>query len=182
MGLPKPEALRQLIAPVAGAAALLPRVGAIHDDFVARMIQFYRTDPAVAEVPGAGAVFARLRAASIRVGLDTGFGRAITQAVLDRLGWRDGEAIDASVTSDEVAHGRPHPDMIRHLMARLGIDSVDRVAKVGDTPADLLEGTNAGCGMVIGVTSGTHTRAELAAHPHTHLIESVRDLPALLRL
>jgi phosphoglycolate phosphatase-like HAD superfamily hydrolase len=67
-------------------------------------------------------------------------------------------------------------------MARLGVADSRRVAKVGDTPADLHEGTNAGCGMVIGITGGTHTRAELEPHPHTHLIESVRDLPALLRL
>jgi phosphonatase-like hydrolase len=182
MGLQKPEALRRLIDPSGRTAELLPRIPAIHDDFVARMIAYYRTDPRFAEVDGAGAVLRRLRAAGMRVGLDTGFGRTITDAVLERLGWREGETIDASVTSDEVTHGRPHPDMIRHLMARLGVADSHRVAKVGDTPADLHEGTNAGCGMVIGITSGTHTRAELEPHPHTHLIESVRDVPALLHL
>lgn len=182
MGLPKPDALRQLIAPTAAAAALLPQVEAIHADFVARMIAFYRADPTVGEVPGAAAAFVRLRDAGIKVALDTGFSRVITQAVLERLGWRDGTVIDASVSSDEVARGRPHPDMIRQLMRRLGVGDAARVAKVGDTPADLLEGHNAGCGLVIGVTSGTHTRAELEGFPHTHLIESVRELPSLLKV
>jgi phosphoglycolate phosphatase-like HAD superfamily hydrolase len=54
------------------------------------------------------------------------------------------------------------------------------MAKVGDTPADLLEGSAAGCAWVIGVASGTHRLAELAIHPHTHLVESVRDVPAPL--
>ena len=45
--------------------------------------------------------------------------------------------IDAVVTSDEVPHGRPHPDMIRQLMQRLGVQDPLRVAKVGDTRADL---------------------------------------------
>ena len=53
---------------------------------------------------------------------------------------------------------------------------------MGDTPVDLEEGTNAGCGRVIGVTRGTHTRAQLLPYPHTDLIETVADLPRLLGL
>ena len=68
------------------------------------------------------------------------------------------------------------------LMQRCGVSDPARVAKVGDTPADLAQGHNAGCGLVIGVTSGSHTREQLAGHPHTHLIESVADLPAVLGL
>ena len=33
----------------------------------------------------------------------------------------------------------------------------------------------------IAVTNGTHTREQLEAHPHTHLIASLNDLPALVR-
>lgn len=182
MGLPKPEALRQLIALSPRAGELLPRLEAIHADFLARMITHYRRAPDVAEVAGAQAVFARLRAAGVRVGLDTGFSRAITAPLLARLGWREGAEIDATICSDEVARGRPHPDMIRALMARCGIDDARQVAKVGDTPSDLQEGAAAGCGMIVGVTSGSHARAELAPYPHTHLVDSVRDLPALLGL
>ncbi len=65
-------------------------------------------------------------------------------------------------------------------MKRTGVTEVRRVAKVGDTPSDLLEGTAAGCGLVIGVTNGTHTRAQLAAYPHTHLIPGLERLLALL--
>lgn len=73
------------------------------------------------------------------------------------------------------------PDMTHAPMRRCGIASANGVAKVGDTPADLIEGTHAGCALVIGVTNGTHTAAELAPHPHTHLVASLREVPALCR-
>jgi phosphoglycolate phosphatase-like HAD superfamily hydrolase len=33
--------------------------------------------------------------------------------------------------------------------------------------------------VVAGVLTGAHGRAELAAAPHTHLLDSVADFPAL---
>ncbi len=178
MGLPKPEAIRQLL----GAAAEPARVAAVHADFSERMIRHYAGSPEVGEVPGAGRVFARLRAAGVRVALDTGFHRAIVTVVLQRLGWREGETVDASIASDEVPRGRPHPDMIRTLMERLGVGDPRRVAKVGDAPADLEEGRAAGCGIVIGVTGGSHPREALERCPHTHLVETIAEVPALLGL
>jgi phosphoglycolate phosphatase-like HAD superfamily hydrolase len=70
--------------------------------------------------------------------------------------------------------------MIRHLMARLNIQDARRVAKVGDTKADLEEGTNAGCALVVGVTTGSFTREQLQACPHTHIVGSVAEVPALV--
>ena len=107
------------------------------------------------------------RQAGIRVALNTGFNRSITEVILDRLGWSRSRLIDATICSDEVPRGRPHPDMIRALMARLGVADPRRVAKVGDTPADLQEGANAGCGLIVGVTGGTHSRRRARAlSPH----------------
>jgi phosphonatase-like hydrolase len=178
MGLPKPEAIRRL----AGPGVPPERIAAIHEDFVARMKRHYQVDPSVREADGASATFGRLRAAGVKVALDTGFSRPIVDVLLARLRWREGDAIDASVCSDEVPRGRPHPDMILHLMRKLGIDSASSVAKVGDTPVDLQQGTAAGCAWVVGVTSGTHTREQLARHPHTHLIDNLSKLPELLGL
>jgi phosphoglycolate phosphatase-like HAD superfamily hydrolase len=100
-------------------------------------------------------------------------------AILDRLGWRDG-LLDATVASDEVRRGRPHRDLVFRAMELTGVAHAKAVAKVGDTPADLREGTDAGCGLVIGVTEGSHERHELVRHPHTHLIRNVGELPALI--
>ena len=48
--------------------------------------------------------------------------------------------------------------------------------------AGLLKGKNAGCGLVIGMTQGSHTREELAAYPHDYLIATLTELPALLKI
>jgi len=179
-GMDKYEALRILIERSAMREQLLPGLDAIHEDFVDRMIEFYRSDPAVGEAPGAGEAFRLLHRAGLMVALNTGFSRDIAQTLIDRLNWERGGLIDASVTSDEVDRGRPHPDMIRRLMSKLGVTDPRRVAKVGDTPADLLEGKNAGCGLVVGVTQGSCAREQLERFPHDYLIGSVAELPALL--
>jgi phosphonatase-like hydrolase len=177
MGRPKPEAISILIDAQGGALA---SVEDIHADFMRRMIGHYRHHPDVREIAPAGEVFHALRSRGIRVALDTGFNRAITDAILERLKWSTPAAVDATVTSDEVAKGRPHPDMVYRAMELTGVSDPARVAKVGDTPADLAEGHSAGCGMVIGVTEGSHSARELEAHPHTHLIPNVGHLPVLL--
>jgi chloramphenicol 3-O-phosphotransferase len=48
--------------------------------------------------------------------------------------------------------------------------------------ADLMFPTlkNAGAGFVVGVTTGSFTRAQLEAEPHTRILDSVATLPALL--
>jgi phosphonatase-like hydrolase len=179
-GMDKREALRILIERSAMREESLPGLDAIHQDFVERMIEFYRADPAVGETPGASETFRRLRQAGVKVALNTGFSRDIAQTLIDRLGWERNELIDASVTSDEVERGRPHPDMIQRLMLKLGVTDPRRVAKVGDTPADLLEGKNAGCGLVIGVTQGSCPREQMERFPHDHLIGSVAEATKLL--
>jgi len=183
MGLPKPEAIRILLEQAGRPRGVPPSVeaiNAIHEDFTSRMRHYYANDPAVREIPGAAAAFAALRRAGIKIALNTGFFRPIADVLLTRLGWRPPAVIDADVTSDEVPRGRPHPDMIRHLMTRLGVQDARRVAKVGDTRADLEEGANAGCALVIGVTTGSFSREQLRACPHTHILESVAEVPALL--
>ncbi|MBN9503427.1 MAG: hypothetical protein BGO01_04240 [Armatimonadetes bacterium 55-13] len=173
MGIPKPLAVRQV-----ATGASDEEIEAIHADFQRRMIAFYRETPDVKEIEGASDTFRWLKSKGIKIGLDTGFDRATVEVLLNRLPWQG--LIDASVTSDEVERGRPHPDLIFEAMKRLGVSDVEAVAKVGDTPSDLGEGTSAGCGMVIGVWAGTHTQEQLSSYPHTHLIESVADLPSLL--
>jgi phosphonatase-like hydrolase len=182
MGLPKPSAIAVLIEQSGSRDKLRNQVDAIHDDFVSRSIAFYRDDPSVYEVPGATLVFDVLKRSGIRVALNTGFNRSIAGVILDRLGWSQSTTIDATICSDEVKRGRPHPDMIYTLMGRLGVGDLQRVAKVGDTPVDLQEGDRAGCGLIVGVTGGTHSRRELEPYPHTSLIKTIADFPGLLGL
>ena len=55
-----------------------------------------------------------------------------------------------------------------------------RVLVAGDTPRDLESGTNSGAAFVVGVLSGASDEDELRSYPHTHLLSSVADIPALL--
>ncbi|MEQ8762336.1 MAG: HAD hydrolase-like protein [Planctomycetota bacterium] len=180
MGLAKPEAIERLLRGRSPRDQLQERITAIHAAFRRRVLEHYRQDPSVGEVPGTSEVFRWLQDQGVRIGLDTGFDRGITNVVLDRMGWERRALFDASITSDEVALGRPHPDMIQRLMQRFRIEDPARVAKVGDTPVDMEEGRNVGCGWIVGVTSGSGSKEELEAAGATHVIPSVRDLPSLL--
>jgi FMN phosphatase YigB (HAD superfamily) len=138
MGIPKPVAIATLL----GGSGSEEQNGAIYTSFLGRMKRFYETDPSVAEVPGTSLVFLKLRDARVRVALDTGFPREIAATILQRLNW--GSLLDDSIASDEVACGRPHPDMIQVLRARAGIGSAKGIAKIGDTPADPAPGDGGG--------------------------------------
>jgi 2-aminoethylphosphonate-pyruvate transaminase len=179
MGIPKPLVIATLLSSSRGTAPSDGEVASVYADFERLMLDHYRHSVDVRETNGASEVFRALRARRIKVALDTGFSRAITNAILDRLEWTI-DVVDATVTSDEVARGRPHPDMIWRAMELTGVADPAAVAKVGDTPSDLQEGDAAGCGLVVGVTSGSHTEDELARHPHTHLIGSLVDLPGII--
>lgn len=179
-GWDKRAALRALIEASPRQTELLPQLAAIHANFVERMRAFYQSSPNVSEMPGARSLFQWLKEHEIKIALNTGFSRAIAQTLLDRFGWEREGLIDASVTSDEVERGRPAPDMIQHLMTRLNVQTAAHVAKVGDTVADLWEGRNAGCGLVIGFAPTPAAQALLVAQPHDHLLTQLADLPALL--
>jgi phosphonatase-like hydrolase len=158
------------------------------DDRVARTEQIYSAfreelrgryaADGIQPVAGALDTFAWLRARRIPIALTTGFDRAITTMLLDALGWTNGIA-DAIVCGDDVVHGRPAPDLILRAMTLTATQDARRVAAVGDTVHDLRAGARAGVGWNIGVLSGAHDHATLAAEPHTHVLESVASLPDL---
>src|SRR5262249_39585143 len=130
------------------------------------------------EADGTTRLFRDLRRLGIRVALDTGFSRDVLDVLLARLAW-DADVVDCTVTSDEVAEGRPHPDLIFRAMQLTGVSRSSDVAKIGDTPVDVLEGQAANCGLVVGVTYGTHSRAELERFG-VPLIDRLPDLLPLL--
>jgi phosphonatase-like hydrolase len=144
------------------------------------MIDHYRNS--VKEVPGAADCFRWCHDNDIKVATDTGFHRDVTEAIMDGLGWvRDG-LVDVSVDVEHVPGeiGRPAPFMIYYAMTHLNIQSVHEVLKIGDTPADMLEGRNAGCRGIVGVLSGPRPVEAWGKYYHTHVIPSVKDLPELI--
>lgn len=151
----------------------------IHQNFLKTLNKQY-SDQKISEIEGASEVFSLLKKNGVKVSLNTGFGRSTADIIISKLGWKKNELIDSSITSDEVQNGRPAPDMIQNLANRFDIKDPGHIVKIGDTPSDLLEGKGANCGLVIGVTYGTHTKEELLEFPHDYLIDDIRDFPELL--
>ncbi|WP_212002407.1 phosphonatase-like hydrolase [Chitinophaga sp. HK235] len=181
MGYAKPYAIRYLLKQKNDARFADENfIGELHTRFVEDMKKHYATDSTVREKQGVSAVFAALRQKGIKVALDTGFDRDITNVILERTGWLQQGLVDAVATSDEVPYGRPYPYMVYRIMEQLEIRSIAQVAKIGDTISDLEEGTNAGCRYVVGVTTGAYTREELEKGPHTHLVASLDELLSIL--
>jgi phosphonatase-like hydrolase len=145
-------------------------------DFLQRMTARYERE--LIPISGAEDTFRFLRGRGIKIALDTGFDRTILDLILAKLGWLNGP-VDFAICATDVPRGRPAPFMVFRAMERLDVLDVHRVMKIGDSPADLDEGHNAGCGEIVGVLSGAHTAATLSTYAHTRLIGSIADLPAL---
>ena len=150
------------------------RVELAYASFREHLIQRFSIE-GVEPMDDAAAIFQRLRSQGVRVALNTGFDRGITQLLLTILNWQEGIA-DAVVCGDEVRQGRPAPYLIFHAMEATGATGVQQVANVGDTVMDLKAGRNAGVRWNVGVLSGAHDRQLLERAPHTHLLPSITSL------
>jgi phosphonatase-like hydrolase len=150
-------------------------VASIYDEFTSELIAAYQSVPAIA---GAENAIRQLRDSGFLVATTTGFDRAVTMSIFRRLGWE--QYFAAVVCSDDVAQGRPSPFMLFHAMEAARVNNVAEVVAAGDTPLDLQAGTNAGLRAVVGVLSGASTAENLRREPHTHIVQSVANLPALL--
>jgi phosphonatase-like hydrolase len=182
MGIPKPEAIKILLEQHKYPTISEILIEEMHAHFVNKMKEFYEHHQSVMEKEGASEIFRQLKDVGIKVVVDTGFDRVITNSLLHRMGWIGKGLVDASVTSDEVKRGRPYPDMIQKAMKLTDVSDPAAVAKVGDTVSDLLEGTSANCGWVIGITTGAYTKEQLASSPHTNLIDHLSELNTIFDL
>lgn len=181
MGYRKMEAIEIILRKYLEAMEFdAARISLIHDLFTKKMVAFYEIDKNLEPLPYVIEIFTKLKSVGIKIALNTGFTRVITEAILARLGWENLSLIDKVICSDEVVEGRPHPYMIQAIMEDLGITDSSKVVKVGDTSVDVLEGQFAQCGLVIGVTTGAYTRKQLLEYQPDFIIDSLQELPALI--
>ena len=89
---------------------------------------------------------AKLREAGLRVGCVTNKHSEFTTPLLARAGLRD--LLDVVVTADEVAHGKPHPDVIFEACRRLGVRTQETVL-IGDSANDVQAAHAAGSRCVL---------------------------------
>lgn len=94
-------------------------------------------------IPGVVESVQRFRSRGLRIGSTTGYTRAMLDLLLEKSA-QAGYAPDCSLAPEDVGAGRPHPFMLYETAIRLQVYPLAAVAKVGDTPADIQEGLNAG--------------------------------------
>jgi len=152
----------------------------IHEAFTRNMINFYESDAVLQPLPFAEDIFIWLKKKGVKLALNTGFTKPITDTILKRLEWKSGSTIDYVISSDETPHGRPYPDMINAIMQKLDISDPAAVAKVGDTEVDVEEGRHAQCGLVISVTTGAYSRKKLEQYHPDYIIDSLSELPTII--
>ena len=181
MGYRKSDAIRMLLSENGKVnGSIDEKIRTIHETFEESMVQFYESDDTLHSMPDAEETFEFLNGREVKVALNTGFTRRITNVITQRLGWNNHPFIDCIITSDEVPEGRPHPFMIYSIMKQVGVEDPSNVVKVGDTEVDILEGRNASCGLVIGVTTGAYTKEALQQYSPDHILDSLATLRNLL--
>jgi phosphonoacetaldehyde hydrolase len=104
-----------------------------------------------APIPGVNGAIEEWRSTGLRIGSTTGYTRELLDIVLPAAA-AQGYSPDTSVTPDEVGGGRPKPFMCYRNAILLGAYPLWHCVKIGDTPADIGEGLNAGM-WTIGVTA-----------------------------
>jgi len=100
-------------------------------------------------IPGVDEVLRKLKRSNVLLALATMDRRAEVQSELTKLGVLD--LFDATVTLDDITKHKPDPEMIETICSRLDI-SPRRTVMVGDIPADMLMGKNAGVALTVGYT------------------------------
>ncbi len=176
LGLPAPT-LAQVRAAVGGGVelAVTRLVGA---ELAAPALTIYRPywDATMLEdvqlLPGARELLTALKHAGVRTAIFTNKHGPSSRRICDHLGISG--LLAGNFGAMDTPWLKPAPEFAAYVMQTLGTVAAGTVL-VGDSPYDLAAAQNAGW-QFLGVTTGTHSAAELRAAGAVHLYP---DLPAL---
>jgi phosphonoacetaldehyde hydrolase len=102
-------------------------------------------------IPGVPAMAEALRARDIRIGSTTGYTREMLDFLIERA-QEQGFAPDCAICPEDVpGGGRPYPWMCYLNAIELAVSPMGTMVKIGGTPADMIEGRNAGM-WAVGIT------------------------------
>ncbi len=180
MGYKKTDAIKKILDEFENEPVSVAYINDIHQNFLKLMVDHYSSATEIKPLPHAEDVFAYLKNKNIKIGLDTGFPKEITDVIIDKLGWLQRAIVDHVISSSEVPAGRPFPYMIEALMLQTGVKDANKVIKVGDTEVDVFEGKNAGCLYSIAITTGAFTKEELMPYEPSFIIDDLQELIAIL--
>lgn len=127
-------------------------------------------------LPGIVDTLAVLHKRSYRLGVATNDSTSGAEKTLVTLGVA--QLFDAAYGYDAVANPKPAPDTIQAFCDLTGLKPAE-IAMVGDNRHDLEMARAGGCGLAVGVLSGTGTRESLAGIADV-VLDSVADLPDFL--
>ncbi len=123
------------------------------------------------------ALFGRLKARGIALGVATMDSTATARANIERFGIAD--LVDFIIGADAGHEVKPAPGMLLAFCAAMGL-TPRATAMVGDSVVDLLMGRAAKAGLVVGVASGVTPRATLAPHADI-VLDTVAEIEAVLQ-
>jgi phosphonoacetaldehyde hydrolase len=152
-------------------------------------------------IPGVADAIRRFRARGLKIGSTTGYTREMLSLLLEKSE-KAGYKPDCSVVPGDVGAGRPYPFMMYEIAVRLQVYPLAAIVKVGDTPADIHEGLNAGTWSVGVAATGnsiglsyeefdalpeadkhsrlSHARRELEQAGAHYVVDTVGQLDAVL--
>lgn len=134
------------LAIIFDALELEPHPAAVHDAgrwLERRITGLFRSG--VPWRPGARDALAMTRDAGVPMALVTNTNRALAEHALETLGR---EFFDATVCGDEVAHGKPAPDVYLRAAELLGVP-IDRCLAIEDSPTGVLAAEAARCSVLV---------------------------------
>ena len=150
MGLPKKEHISRILSQLRvkeawqslrGHAPTHADLDELYQQFIP--LQFSCLAEYSAMIRGVVEAVQRFRARGLKIGSTTGYTRAMLDLLLENSA-KAGYQPDCSLSPEDVGVGRPHPYMIYEIAVRLQVYPMAAIAKIGDTPADIEEGLNAG--------------------------------------
>lgn len=149
-----------------------------HRELAARYRDRYLArDPEIPLFDGAREMLDELGGAGFMLAIATGKTRAGLTRALDQQGIA--RRFVATRCGDE-GFPKPHPDMLLHLMDRVGVDAGETLM-IGDTTHDLGLARNAGASAVA-VAYGAHDSAGLAREEPLATVHSITELRQWLRV
>ena len=164
MGREKREHILCLLEDMGLGNASGSLVDAIYTTLEAELLELA---PRPTEIPGVPEAVRAYRRTGRGVVLTTGYSRKVAERVVSGVEWL-GECLTGWVSSSDVEHKRPAPDMIHRAMRILGVVDRPEVIKIDDTAVGVEAADNAGVASVL-VLSGTIESTRAAARVNARL-------------